>query len=161
MDESMKAYFVEAVRSSRMTMYRAALAILRSPFDAEDAVSSAVEATWKQLYRIRDLNALPAYLIRSAVNAAKSETRRKKKTVPTCDFESFEIPFVDETPLSHYVNGLKDKYRVILLLKYGENLTEDEIAFILHLPRGTVSSRVHRALETLRKEMQEEETGHA
>ena len=60
-----------------------------------------------------------------------------------------------------YVSHLEEKYRLPILLKYGENLPEKDIAAILRIPRGTVSSRINRALAMLRKELEKEESGHA
>ena len=45
--------FIEAVRDGSPKMYRVALGFLHSPQDAQDAVSDAIEAAWKNLGRIR------------------------------------------------------------------------------------------------------------
>ena len=82
MDERREDFFIEVVRARRLSMWRVAYHILRSEADAEDAVSGAVESTWKHLNRIRTEDALPAYLMRSVVNAAHDELRRRKHTVP-------------------------------------------------------------------------------
>ena len=42
---------------------------------------------------------------------------------------------------------------------FDEDLQEKEIAAILHIPRGTVSSRISRGLEMLRKEFGREASG--
>ncbi len=73
MESSREQAFVAAVQATSHQMYRVAMGLLHAPQDAEDAVSCAVEATWKQLWRIRKEEALPAYLIRSTANAAKME----------------------------------------------------------------------------------------
>ena len=58
------------------------------------------------------------------------------------------------------MSDLEEKYRLPLLLKFDEEMQEKEIAAILHIPRGTVSSRICRGLELLRKEMNREDAGH-
>ena len=161
MKEDLERYFVETVRNTRHGMYRVALALLHSPADAEDAVSRAVEVAWRHLPRLRQLEALPAYLMKSAVNAAKDELRRRKKAgLPEEALSSVAAPD-DGSPIAHYVSGLPEKHRIPVLLKFGENMTEKEIAITLGLPRGTVSSRISRALDMLRKEIKKEEAGHA
>ena len=82
MEQEREQAFIDAVREGKHRMYRVALGYLHSPQDAEDAVSEAVEATWKKLKHIRDPEALPAYLMRSVINAAHDELRRRKRTVP-------------------------------------------------------------------------------
>lgn len=160
MSGKIERLFVETVREKRSAMWRVAFHILRSEADAEDAVSSAVEATWKRLDRLRDAGALPAYLMRSTVNAARDELRRRRHTAPLEPLEDrLEAPKA-ERGIADYVSGLVEKFRLPLLLKFDEELQEKEIARILRIPRGTVSSRISRGLEILRKEMQKEASGH-
>ena len=77
MEKEREQAFIDAVREGKHRMYRVALGYLHSPQDAEDAVSDAVEATWKNLKRIREEEAIPAYLIRCTINAAKIQLRKK------------------------------------------------------------------------------------
>lgn len=59
-----------------------------------------------------------------------------------------------------YLSALDDKYRIPLMLRYSENQPNTEIAKILHLPTGTVSSRIARGLNILRNQMEKEEKRH-
>jgi RNA polymerase sigma-70 factor, ECF subfamily len=45
---------------------------------------------------------------------------------------------------------LPDELREILLMKYIDEMSQEEIAQVLDLPLGTVKSRLHRALQILR-----------
>ena len=82
MSDKIRQVFIETVQDRRQAMFRVACSILRSAADAEDAVSAAVESAWRHLPRIRTREALPAYLMRSVINAARDELRRRKRTVP-------------------------------------------------------------------------------
>ncbi|MDD3411895.1 MAG: sigma-70 family RNA polymerase sigma factor, partial [Eubacteriales bacterium] len=139
--------------------YRAALAILSFPADAEDAVSAAVEAAWKHLPGLRNPDALPAYLLRCTVNSARAALRRRKRETPVEDMEAGGPSREAETPVWMYVGQLKEKYRLPLTLRYGEGMREEEIARVLRVPRGTVSSRLSRGLRLLREQLEKEETG--
>ena len=46
--------------------------------------------------------------------------------------------------------GLDEKYRDVLVLRYLEEKSYDEIADILHLPPGTVATLINRGLKRLR-----------
>lgn len=157
MSESFEQLFIDTVRDRRQTMWRVAYSILRTAADAEDAVSAAVESTWKHLPRIRSVEALPGYLMRSVINAAHDELRRRKRNVPIEPLENvLEAPEADRG-IADYVAGMDEKYRLPVLLKFGEGMQEKEIAAALRLPRGTVSSRIARGLEMIRKDMKKEE----
>lgn len=52
------------------------------------------------------------------------------------------------------VDGLPEKYRVIILLYYMEELPVTQIADLLHIPSGTVKSRLFQARKLLRKQLE-------
>lgn len=52
------------------------------------------------------------------------------------------------------VDDLPEKYRVIILLYYMEELPVSQIADLLHLPPGTVKSRLFQARKLLRKQLE-------
>jgi RNA polymerase sigma-70 factor (ECF subfamily) len=119
----------------------------------------------------------PAYSFRKwifsvAHNMCKNEYRKRetRKTVLQATF-SENIP--DETDLGEEnksrlietafsnMNGISEKSREILVLKYRENFTLEEISEILNLPKGTVKSRLFYARNELAKlvKIQQEKEG--
>ena len=149
--------FVAAVREHRHRLFRIAYGILCSSADAEDAVSDATEAAWKALPRLRDPECLPVYLIRCTVNASRAILRKRKRHEPLdAHLNTLSAPDTG-VPVSCYVSGLKEKYRIPLILRYQENLRDEDIASLLHIPRGPVSTRITRAFRILRIEAEEEE----
>jgi RNA polymerase sigma factor (sigma-70 family) len=48
---------------------------------------------------------------------------------------------------------LTDDQRIVVVLRYYADLSEADIAQALGVPRGTVKSRLHRALSSLRAEL--------
>ena len=157
MESRKEQAFVNAVRERSHQMYRIAMGYLHSVQDSEDAVSEAIEAAWKNLKRIRREDAIPAYLIRCTINASKMELRRKKHTESLEPYQETLIAPDTGNPITDYLSGLKEKDQLLLILKYCENLRESEIARILHVPRGTVSSRLSRLLNHLRQDLMKED----
>ena len=151
--------FVDAVQATRERMYRVARMMLRTDADAEDAVSTATMIAWKQLPRLRNLDALPAYLTRCTVNAARAMLRRRKRETLMDAAHLPERPAQSgkDTPVWMYLQRLPEKYRLPLALRYGEDLSLKDTAEILRIPCGTVSSRASRGLAMLRKELEKED----
>ena len=52
------------------------------------------------------------------------------------------------------VDTLPEKYRVVVLLYYMEELPLAQIASLLHIPSGTVKSRLHQARKLLRQQLE-------
>lgn len=51
------------------------------------------------------------------------------------------------------LDQLKSNYREIIILKFFENLTYEEISDILKIPEGTVATRINRAKKQLHKHL--------
>ncbi|MDE5863881.1 MAG: RNA polymerase sigma factor [Lachnospiraceae bacterium] len=114
-----------------------------------------------------------AYLMSIASNIwrnHKSRYARRERILPTIsgEIEGDRLADVeDETDvleevvkqeqiscLRECVNRLPDKQRQVILLFYAGELSIEDIAGILKIPKGTVKSRLHTAKEQLRKEME-------
>ncbi len=54
------------------------------------------------------------------------------------------------TELAAALAGLPPEQREVVLLRFLDDMALDEIAQVLDVPTGTIKSRLHRALETLR-----------
>lgn len=57
--------------------------------------------------------------------------------------------------LDQYLQRLSEEHRVVMVLRYVEELSYEEIVEILGISIGTVKSRIHRARHELREMMQE------
>src|SRR4051794_8500131 len=55
--------------------------------------------------------------------------------------------------IQYEISRLPDKYRSVIVLKYIEELSLQEISEILDMPLGTVKTRIHRGREALRKQL--------
>lgn len=58
------------------------------------------------------------------------------------------------TTVREAVDRLPDKMKIAVLLYYMEERSVEEIAGILHIPRGTVKSRLYQAREKLKRELE-------
>ena len=154
------ARFAETAEAMSLSMYRLARGMVRTDADAEDAVSTAIVTAYAHLDRLRNPNALPGYLMRCAVHACHAILRRRKREISTDDLEFLSTTYQMETPIWMYVANLPEKYKLPILLRYGEGLTLEDTARILRIPKGTVSSRCSRGLNILKKELTEEGPGH-
>ena len=150
-------HFARTVQECRAALYRIAYGMLHSSADAEDAVSNAVVAAFGRLSGIRRPEALPAYLMRCTVNACRETLRRRKREVSTEFSGELSPPVYDGGGVWEYLHALPEKYRLPLMLRYGENWPLTDVAHFLHLPKGTASSRISRGLDMLKKELEKED----
>ena len=89
---------------------------------------------------------------------------RLRKRRPTLDVDALADhlpapPAPTEADLHRLLQRVPPHAREVLLLRFVDDLSMEQIAAALNVPLGTVKSRLHTALETLRREMAM--TGHA
>jgi len=149
--------FVKTVKACSASMFRVAYGMLRNNADAEDAVSNAVEAAFSHLKKIRSPQALPAYLMCCTVNACHEVLRQRRREVATAFSEEMSPPCSNGAGVWEYLHALPEKYRLPLMLRYGEDWPLNDVAHFLRLPKGTASSRISRGLDMLKRELEKEE----
>jgi RNA polymerase sigma-70 factor, ECF subfamily len=144
-------------------LYRVATLILRDPDRAQDAVQEALTSAWKDVRALRDPDAWDAWLHRITVwacyRAAKKERRRSQvelKVVPDparSTAPDAAIALADRDLIERQLNDLPADHRAVIVLRFYLDLPLEEVGDILDIPVGTVKSRLHRALASLRESM--------
>jgi RNA polymerase sigma-70 factor (ECF subfamily) len=162
--------FRELVAVTTPTVYRLALRIAGSEAEAEDVTQETFVRVWQKLATLRDHQAAFGWICRIARNVATDVVRTRKRrptqslSMPTgAGLEALGDVLEDATPsveerLSNaeaaravlaLVDQLKEKHRVVLLLREVDGMTTVETAAALGIPEGTVESRLHRARRAL------------
>ena len=140
-------------------LYGIASLILRDPDQASDATQECLIAAWRDLSALRDADRFGAWLNRLLVRACRREARRARgrRVVEVGDVALETRPARDELPgflhrdeLERGFRRLDVEHRAILVLHHLEGFTLAEIGDVLGMPIGTVKSRLHRALTTMR-----------
>ena len=132
-------------------IYRHIRRMVVSHADAEDAVSQAVLLAWQSLDRLRDPEALRAWLVKISVNCARQLNRRSRREVYLEDLPPQAAAREDPRPeLWDAVLSLPRDQRAAVVLYYYEDLPVADIASLLRVPAGTVKSRLSRARDKLR-----------
>lgn len=151
--------FVEALRKHRDAMYRVALSMLHSPADAEDAVGEATLSAYAHIRQLKSWDAVRPWLMRITVNACYDVLRGRRHETPLDDaiMTGMPAPEREETAIWAYVQQLPPSYSVVLQMFYGEDMSLREICEALHMRKGTVSARMTRARQELKKRMEADE----
>lgn len=145
--------FVAAVREMERTLYRVARGYLPSWEECADAVQEALCKAWNKRATVSPDRFRP-WLTRIVINECHNIGRRKKRIQPIA-----ELPEPSESPvqtLADELSTLPEKLRTPLLLHYLEGFSLEEIAAALHVPLGTVKSRLHQGRKALRLELEKE-----
>lgn len=131
---------------------------LGDPALAEDAAQETMLRAWRNYSSFRGEASERTWLIAIALNVCRDLLRspwhtRRADPEALLKLASAE-PEYDDTPL-RAVYALPRKYREVILLRYYEELSLEEMARILGVPPGTVSARLTRAKQKLRPMLEE------
>jgi len=137
------------------TLYRVSASLLRSEHDREDAVQSAIEIAFRRAGSLRDADKLRPWMIRILTNECFAIMRRAKREVPAEVLPASAAP-EELSDLRQAVDTLEPGLRLPVLLHYMEGFSTKEIAQAMHLPQGTVLSRMNKARRLLRNMLEEE-----
>ena len=138
-------------------LYRAALAILGSAAEAEDAVQDTFLKYLEHRPRLARPEDAAPWLMRVNVNLCKDRLRSayRRRTLPLT--EELPAPGPEERQELEELRALPAEDRAQIHLYYYEGYSTSEIAAILGRREGTVRSRLSRARAKLRTLLEQEE----
>ncbi len=160
----------ELVRRYLKALYNFAYRLAGNTGDAEDITQEIFIKVWKNIKRYDQNYSVKTWLFAIARNTT-IDWLRKKRDLVFSDFDTDEgensllntladpMPLSDEIMaraedkkfLDHALNKLPLIYREVIVLRYQDGLTFNEIGTILGKPLDTVKSQHRRALIALRK----------
>ena len=136
--------------------YRAAYLVVHDSAAAEDIAQEAFLAAVRGLDRFDRRRPFGPWMHRIVVNRAIDAARARalRRELGTDAADALEAPSDDPpTPFSdelmEALRELGPEQRAVVALRYLLDYTPGEIARALELPRGTVNSRLRRALDRL------------
>lgn len=161
-----KTVFSKIYESYYKKVYYTALKISRNQADAKDIAQETFLQVEKSLMGLKDVELFDQWLNRIIISKA-SDLFRKNKTTSfpeehplfqvTKEERGYMLPEsqlhfdCDHTMLAYFLDQLDEKYRVVLVLSYFDNMKIKDIAMILDIPEGTVKSRMSTGREQLKE----------
>jgi RNA polymerase sigma-70 factor (ECF subfamily) len=133
--------------------------MLREGSEAEDALQDVWLAVFRGIARLVDADAFRAWLYRIARDRAVRELRRHRlpsqplAALEPVDERTEEASFAaDEIQRIHAgLDEMGAEQREVLVLRYIEAMSYEEIARVVGCPLGTVRSRLYHAKRALRE----------
>lgn len=167
--EGSPAAFEELVTKYQSKVFSMALSFTRNRESADDLAQEVFLKAYLALPRFHGKSEFGTWLYRISINHIKDYLRKKGRAKEVSLEDVREIAFSDKEQtdkaeqereaetrrhlVREFVQGLPEKYRVILTLRDIQGLAYEEISQVLHLSPGTVDSRLHRARRMLRKKL--------
>jgi RNA polymerase sigma factor (sigma-70 family) len=160
--ETSNEAFAALTRRQIDSAYRLAWAILGDAGEADDATQEAFTSAWRHRRSLRDPGRFDAWFGRILVNECRHRLRRRARDRVRVLPDAAEQAVPDSSgnvsardAISRAIARLDADHRIVVVLRYWADLSVDEIAARLDVPSGTVKSRLHYALRSMRPRLEE------
>lgn len=166
--------FAEIVGLYQERIYHMSYRMLSNKQEAEDVVQETFLRVHHHLERFDENMKFSTWIYRIATNLC-IDRLRKRKPIYSLDAESSDyegldgyamIPSDDRTPESELllsetqriiheaIDTLPPKYKSVMILRYIQEMSLQEVGDVLGMPVTTIKTRVHRGREFLRKKLE-------
>jgi RNA polymerase sigma-70 factor (ECF subfamily) len=149
--------FESIVHTHQAMLYRVAFNFLRNVHLAEEIVQDVFLELHRTMPSLDSSAHLTAWLRRVVTHRCIDVSRRRSTQMETQLEEMPDVAGVarEEDPLLNerlrvLVASLPEVQRLVVILRYGEDMNSDQIAAALDMPAPTVRSHLQRALALLR-----------
>jgi RNA polymerase sigma-70 factor (ECF subfamily) len=153
--------FEDFFREHERAVFNNAYLITGNREDAEDILQEVFTSVWKSRHTYDPAKGkLSTWLHRITVNES---LRKRRKNPPMIPLDDVQLPDTgggrDERLLAHFenedmiraMNTLDGRLRAVLVLRYFNDMSYEEIARVVGIPLGTVKSRINHGLKALRR----------
>jgi RNA polymerase sigma-70 factor (ECF subfamily) len=160
-EEAFRALF----ESHKDRIYSIALRYAGDPAAAMDIAQDTFLKLLSSIQQFRAASSFDSWLYRLVVNSCLDHHRRKRRFLPLMNgvLDMFRAPHESalhdllreeqEQRVQQVVAQLPDEQRMVVVLRYTEGLSYEEIAGLLGCRRGTVASRLNRAHKALERRL--------
>lgn len=136
----------------RVRLLRVAANVLRDSHEAEDVAQEAFIRAFREVKNLRDDRAFAGFLYRICVRLCMDRLRSRRPEPAEFDREVSDqgTRIENRVVIEKLLQLLPTDLRTTLILREIEQLSYDEISHLMHVPVGTVRSRLHAAREKFR-----------
>lgn len=158
--------FGSLVELHQRYVYNLALRVVANPQEAEDLAQEALVRAWIALPNFREQAQFRTWLYRIVANLCFNRLPGLRRELNDLGDEYLEdwsdLNAAQDDPaaiteandlkdfLYYEIDKLPEQYRLLVSLRYQQELSYDEISSVLNLPLGTVKTGLFRAKERLR-----------
>lgn len=168
-----QAAFYQLMLMHKEQLFRMAFYMLRDEQGALEAIQETTYRAYKAIAGLHSAHYFKTWLIRILINychdqqkkATRERATEAQKIERLAEQNNLELKYsnlnevANSIDLQQAIQLLEPHIQQVILLKYFEDLTIQEVADVLEHPVGTVKTWLHKGLKQLRIELAQEEGG--
>ncbi|MFK4323723.1 RNA polymerase sigma-70 factor (ECF subfamily) [Bacillus sp. RC55] len=161
-----KEAYSELYDKTIQEIYKTAHFLIEDKADVDDVVQEIYIQLYESLRKYDSEKPFRPWLIGLAIKQIHSYRRKRwmrlrivkkaeeQRKPVQIDFSSDVVSKISNQKLIELIHKLPYKLKQVIILRYLHDYSQEEVAQILHIPIGTVKSRIHAALKKLRQKEQ-------
>lgn len=143
--------FIQLMQLHKDALYRTAFAFLKNEHDAIEAIQEVTFRAYQKIHTVKEPKYMKTWLIRIMMNYCQDQLKKKKRYISNEVLHEIGFHMNDSTlEIEEAIASLTSSEQQLIFLKYYQDTKIKEIAEIEKIPEGTVKSRLHKALKSLR-----------
>ncbi|MBU5307907.1 sigma-70 family RNA polymerase sigma factor [Clostridioides mangenotii] len=154
----------EFIIDNRENFYRVAYSYVRNEQDALDILQDAIYKALNSVENLKESKYIKTWFYRIVVNSSIDFLRKNKKYGDLLEIDHLEsLESHDkhaDIDLKKNLDDLPEKYRIVIVLRFFEDLKIEEIANILDENVNTIKTRLYQGLKKLRIKIENERRGY-
>ena len=152
--------FLKIFQHYEADLYRMAYVYVKNPDDALDVVQEVAYQAFKKIGTLREPQFLKTWLMKITINCALDVMKKRQNVIHlNADVEeafgSEQADLAMTMTLADMMESLHEDERSVVVLKYYQDYTFQQISDLLEWPIGTVKTTLYRAVDKLRREWKE------
>ena len=156
-EKQVKKYIVE----NKESLYKFAYSYVKNEDDALDIVHDAICKSLTNINTLKNLDSIKPWIYQIISNCVIDNMRKNKKYVAITEDlqDEYAIGYdtYEDIDLQGALERLPEKYRVVIILRYFEDMKIADIAHVLNEKENTVKTRLYNGLSKLKIALIEEE----
>lgn len=152
--------FQALIHEEKEKLYKMAFVYMKNEDDALEVFQETLYKAFASIASLKKNDYFSTWITRIMINTAIALLNKKQKVIPMSN-ELFEnmgdttghLKQEDQLDLLQAMDEIEDKYKTVLLLRFYEDYTVQQIATFLNCPEGTVKTNIRRGLALLKKKM--------
>ena len=144
------------MQQHKEALYRTSLAFLKNEHDALEAIQEVTYRAYKKIHTVKEPSYIKTWLTRITMNYCQDQLKKKKRQVCSEPFmNTIVMNNSEQIELQEALDLLTEKDQQLVYMKYFQDAKIKDIAVMENIPEGTVKSRLHKIMKTLRQHLKE------
>ncbi|MBC6296142.1 sigma-70 family RNA polymerase sigma factor [Listeria sp. FSL L7-1517] len=165
MNKAMQDYFVDCITENKADFYRLAFSYVKTEADALDIIQDSIQKALISLHTVKNKDSLKSWFYKIVVRTSIDFLRKRKKLIvmnqdTLISLHGLVEDNYENIDLQIQLEKLPIKYKTVIVLRYFEDLSLEDISYIINRNLSTTKTRLYKAIKLLRQNLNNEELNH-